>query len=152
MKPRFVIIMFLVFALAVPASMLAQQNSKAEKEVRAVLEELRQANLKGGDDGAATFDKYIAVDVVRIPPNGTSVTKADMLDGFRTGKIKVEKMDQSDIKIYIYGNTAVVTGIDNSRWTMLGADYSGQFRWARVLVKRDGIWKSVLFTNTKIAP
>jgi hypothetical protein len=35
---------------------------------------------------------------------------------------------------------------------MLGADYSGQFRWARVLVKRDGIWKSVLFTNTKIAP
>ena len=153
MKRSLSIVTSVILALAVPLQMLAQQNSKAEKEVRAVLEELRQANLKGGDDGAATFDKYIAVDVVRIPPNGTSVTKADMLDGFRAGKIKVEKMDQSDIKIYIYGNTAVVTGIVKFIGEQAGVNYTGnQYRFTRVFVRQDGIWKHVLIQNTRITP
>jgi hypothetical protein len=138
--------------MAVPASMLAQQNSKVEKEVRAVLDELHQANMKGGPEVVPIFDKYIADDVVRIPPNGALITKAEMLEGFRTGKLKVQKGEMSDLRIHIYGNTAVATGIENSRWTMMGTDYSGQFRWARVLVKRNGIWKSVLFTNTKTEP
>jgi hypothetical protein len=56
MKPRFAIAMLLVLALAIPATMLAQQ-SKAEKEVRAVIDELTQANLKGDAEAAAIFDK-----------------------------------------------------------------------------------------------
>jgi hypothetical protein len=56
MKPRFLIAVLLVIALIVPAWMLAQQNSKAEKEIRAVLDELREANLKGGAEGAAILD------------------------------------------------------------------------------------------------
>jgi hypothetical protein len=35
MKPRFVIVMLLVLAMAVPVSMLAQQNSKAKTEASA---------------------------------------------------------------------------------------------------------------------
>jgi hypothetical protein len=48
MKTRFVIVLLMILALTVPASMVAQQNSKAEKEIRAVMAELEQANLKGG--------------------------------------------------------------------------------------------------------
>ena len=69
MKPRFVIAMLLVLALAVPVSMLAQ-DSKAEKEVRAVLEEQRQANLMGGAEAATAFDKLFADDYVRITADG----------------------------------------------------------------------------------
>jgi hypothetical protein len=80
MKPRLVIVMLAVLALAVPVSMLAQQNSKAEKEVRAVVEELREANLKSGAEAAAIFDKYMADDGVRIPATGAIYTKADVLN------------------------------------------------------------------------
>jgi len=70
MKRRFVILTVVILALAVPASMLAQQNSKAEKEVRAVLEEQRQANLMGGAEAATAFDKLFADDYVRITADG----------------------------------------------------------------------------------
>jgi hypothetical protein len=151
MKPRFLIAVLLVIALIVPAWMLAQQNSKAEKEIRAVLDELREANLKGGAEGAAILDKYLADDVVRIPPNGALYTKAELLDGFRTGKIKVEAQDNSDIKIHIYGNTAVVSGLAKRKSSFMGSEITGQDRWTRVFVKRNGVWKNVLYQQTKTA-
>jgi hypothetical protein len=143
-------ITFLVLALAIPASMLAQQGSKAEKEVRAVIDELQKANLKGGAEGAVIFDKYLADDLTRIPANGAVLTKADLVNGFKTGKIKVDALELSDIKIRIYGHTAVATGISTRKETNMGARVAGGTRWTRVFVKRDGVWKNVLYQNTGI--
>ena len=143
--------MLLVLALAVPASMVAQQ-SKAEKEVLAVVDELTNANLKGGPEVVPIFDKYLADDFVRIPGNGAIFTKADMLDGWRTGKIKVEKLELSDVKVHVNGNTAVVTGIFNIVSTVIGTSYANTNRWTRVFVKRGGVWQCVLYQNTPIAP
>ena len=151
MKPRFVIAMLLVLALAVPASMLAQQNSKAEQEVLAVIDELQEANLKGGAEGAVIFDKYLADDLTRIPANGAVLTKADLVNGFKTGKIKVDALELSDIKIRIYGHTAVATGISTRKETFMGAPVVGSTRWTRVFVKSDSVWKNVLYQNTGIA-
>jgi ketosteroid isomerase-like protein len=154
MKRSLAIVTLVILALAVPTLMLAQQNSKAEKEVRAVLDELTQANLKGGTEGAAIFDKYLAVDVTRIPANGAIYNKAEVLDDFRTGKQTVRTYDLSDVKIHIYGNTAVVTGILNNVGAgPLAGDSemkSRQFRFTRVFVKRGGTWQNVLYQSTLI--
>jgi hypothetical protein len=150
MKPRFVIITLVIFALAVPTLMLAQQNSKAEKEISALLEESKRANLKGGAEAAAVLDKYLADDFVRIPSNGSIINKAELLDGFKAGSIKVESLELSDVKIRIYGHTAVVTGIEAAKGTMLGREYSTKTRWTRVLVKRDGMWKILLNQSTRM--
>lgn len=149
MKPRFVIAMLLVFALSLPASMLAQ-GSKAENQVRAVIGELQKANLKGGPEVVPIFDKYLADDFVRVLPNGVVHTKAEILDGFRTGKIKVESSELSDMKIHVYGNTAVATAILHSRATVIGAAVTSPSRWTRVFVKRRGVWQCVLYQNTKL--
>jgi len=151
MKPRFVIAMLVVLAVAVPASMLAQQNSKAEKEVRAVLDEIQKAVLKGGVEAAAFFDKYNADDFTLIGPNGAVQTKAENLEGFRSGKTGYQKMDFSDVKVRIYGNTAVVTGIVKFIGEQAGVNYTGnQYRFTRVFVRQGGIWKHVLLQNTRI--
>jgi len=150
MKRSLAIVTLVILALTVPPSMLAQQNSKAEKEVRAVLDELTQANLKGGAEAATIMDKYLADDMVRIPSNGSIFTKADMVDGFKTGKIKVEQMDLSDVKIHMYGNTAVVTGVISAKSTVIDASYNNKNRFSRVFVKRGGVWQSVLYQNTPI--
>jgi ketosteroid isomerase-like protein len=149
-KRSLAIVTLVILALTVPPSMLAQQNSKAEKEVRAVLDELTQANLKGGAEAATIMDKYLADDMVRIPSNGSIFTKADMVDGFKTGKIKVEQMDLSDVKIHMYGNTAVVTGVISAKSTVIDASYNNKNRFSRVFVKRGGVWQSVLYQNTPI--
>ena len=152
MKPRFVIVMLVVFALAVPASMLAQQNSKAEKEVRATLEEFRQANLKGGAEGAAMLEKRLADDYTRIMTDGAVYQKAETLGSFRTGKTRYESFEYSDIKIRIYGNTAVVTAIVKTTGTTYGGATSPTgVRWTQVLVKRNGKWQPVLLQTTRLA-
>jgi len=151
MKPRLVIVMLAVLALAVPVSMLAQQNSKAEKEVRAVVEELREANLKSGAEAAAIFDKYMADDGVRIPATGAIYTKADVLNSFKSGTTKIEAIEWSDIKVRIYGKTAVVTGRAKSKGVLLGASDTQQSRWTRVFVKQNGTWRTVAYQTTKIA-
>jgi len=150
MKPRFVIVMLLVLALAVPASMLAQQNSKAEKEVRAVLTEITEANMKG-TGAVPIFEKYLADDYTRISDSGSVSTKADVLNGFKTGASTYQSLDLSDVKIRIYGKTAVVTGIVKGKGMTMGiSDTDIPDRFTRVFVKRDGIWKSVLYQNTPL--
>jgi len=152
MKSRFVVVVLLILGLAIPATMLAQQNSKAEKEIRAVIAQLSQANLKTPADAIPIQEKYLADDFVRIPPNGAVFTKSDLLNANRTTKSRLEAQDLSDIKIRIYGNTAVATGILNSKGqSPLGYGGEQQSRWTRIFVKHGGIWQCVLYQNTKIA-
>jgi ketosteroid isomerase-like protein len=151
MKLRSVIVMLLILTLAVPATMLAQQNSKAEKEVRAILDEIQQAVLKGGVEAAATLDKYNADDFTLIQGNGAVQTKAQNLEGYRSGKTGFQKMDLSDVKVRVYGNTAVVTGIEKYIGEQAGVKSTDKpARFTRVLVKRDGTWKQVLKQSTNI--
>ena len=149
MKPRLSIAMFLIFAMAVPVSMLAQQ-SKAEKEVRDTIEEMRQAILKGGPEAAVALDKYYPDDYVRIPGDGRIFTKAEFLEGFKAGNVTVESLDYSDLKIRIDGKMAVVTGIETGKGVQMGVPWTGTFRFSRVYVKRDGLWKNVLYQDTRM--
>ncbi len=148
MKSRFVIVVLLVFALAVPASMLA--TSKDEQQIRALIEESRQANLKGGAEAIAMIDKNTTDDYVRIPSNGAILSKADVLNGFKTEGIKVEKTEWYVDKVRVYGNWALVTGTDVSSWTLNGQLLQGTNRWSRVMVKKDGKWKFLLHQSTRM--
>jgi len=151
MKPRFVITMLVILTLAVPATMLAQQNSKAEKEVRVVIDELQQASLKGGAEAASIFDRYWEDDFVRILSDGMVLNKADTLNIFRSGSVKFESFSFSDVKIRLYGNTAVVTGVATKKETFMGGTRNWPNRWTQVFVRRGGNWKCVLYQSTRIA-
>jgi len=150
MKRSLAIVALVILALAVPASMLAQQNSKAEKEIRALLEEHRTAAMKGSAEGARIADKNYPDDFVRIPGDGRIFTKAEFLEGFKAGNVTVESLDYSDLKIRIDGKMAVVTGIETGKGVQMGVPWTGTFRFSRVYVKRDGLWKNVLYQDTRM--
>jgi hypothetical protein len=150
MRPRFVIVMSVILALAVPATMLAQQ-SKAEKEVRVVIDELQQANLKGGAEAASIFDKCYEDNFVRILSDGKIFNKADTLNIFRSGSVRFESFSLSDVKIRLYGKMAVVTGVATKKETFMGGSRNWPNRWTQVFVKRGGNWKCVLYQSTRIA-
>jgi len=151
MKLRLAIVTFVILALAVPLQMLAQQNSKAETEIRAVIAQSDQANLKGGAEAVAIDDKILTDDYTRIPPNGAALTKADIQNAFKAGHTKYDSLQHSDVKVRIYGHTAVVTGVATEKGIRLGASFSGKTRWTRVFVKQGGDWKIVLFQSTTLA-
>lgn len=149
MKTWFAMAVLLILALVVPATMLAQQ-SKSEKEIRAVLAQSDQANLKGDAEALATYDRILTDDYTRIPPNGTALNKAELLNSVKAGQTKYESLQHSDIKVRIYGNTAVVTGVATEKGIRQGNSFSGKTRWTRIFVKRGGEWKVALFQSTNM--
>ena len=155
MKPRLMIAAFLLIALAIPATMLAQGNKgEKEKEVRAVLEELTQANLKGGAEAATIIDKLVTDDYTVVIGSGAAFTKSEVLNAWRTGQQRSERYDVQDVKIRLYGNTAVATGILNSKSAGALTGLPGQLvqaRFTRIFVKRGGNWQCVLYHQTRIA-
>jgi hypothetical protein len=144
------LITVLILALALPSQILAQGN-KTEQEIYAVIAELKQATLKGGAMATAEYKKHWADDCAQISADGTSATKADVLDHFRAGRTTSDAVEYIG-KVRVFGHTAIVTGIATTKAELVGASNVERARWMRVLVKRGHTWKCVLYQATTIAP
>ncbi len=140
--------LMIVLAFTVAASALAWAQGGVEQSIKALTEQVTQAALKGD---AATFDKLLADDYVTIGIQGASLTKAELLENFKSGKVKFEAIDVSDMKVRVYGDTALVNYTANVKGHFGATDISGQWRVVRVWVKRKGQWQSVSFQATLIA-
>ena len=96
-------------------------------------------------------ERLLADDYLGISANGTLETKADELTRRRSGSLHITQLDLSDIKVRIYGDTAVVT----SKADLVGKngdrDISGRFRYTRVYSNRDGQWRIVSFEASRIS-
>ena len=142
--------LMIVLAFVVAASVLALgQAGNVEQSIKAMTEQLNQAALKGD---AATYDKLVAGDYIAINIFGGTSTKADVLENFKSGKLKYEALEFSDVKVRVYGDTAVVNTTENLKGHLGATDISGQFRSVRVWVKRKGQWQSVSNQFTRVAP
>jgi ketosteroid isomerase-like protein len=99
------------------------------------------------------FERLLADDFTRTNQSGIFRTKAEWLANHKLGQSPYDVYEVDDLKIRVYGDTAVVT----ARTTPRGRDpkgnpISGQYRYLRVWAKRDGRWRAVAFQGTRIAP
>jgi ketosteroid isomerase-like protein len=153
MKRFFILIATLLMStLALSQTKPAPAKGKAGGDAKATLEQMEkdraQAVVK---KDTATLEKMTADDYVLIDANGKVRTKADTMNDIKSGTISIQSNDVDDLKVQLYGNTAVVTGRSNPKGTIDGKDVSGPIRFTRVYVKRNGTWQSVLFQQTRIA-
>ncbi len=144
MKRLMIVLAFIVaaWALALP------QGANVEQSIKAMTEQLNQAALKGD---VATYDKLLADDYISISILGGTSSKAELLENFKSGKLKFEAIDVSDMKVRVYGDAALVISTANVKGHSGATDLSGQYRSVRVWVKRKGQWQSVSFQATRIA-
>ena len=108
----------------------------------------RQAQLT---NNISVVDRLLADDYLGISANGTLETKADELASRRSGTLHITELELSDIKVRIYGDTAVVT----SKAELVGKkgdrDISGRYRYTRVYSNRAGEWRIVSFEASRIS-
>jgi ketosteroid isomerase-like protein len=97
----------------------------------------------------AKLDKETADDYTLINANGTMSDKSKMLNAFKSGDTKFTTDDVSDMKVRVYGHTAVVTGRADLKGTLGGKDISGPILFTRVYVKKGGQWQAVALQQTK---
>jgi hypothetical protein len=83
-------------------------------------------------------------------PRGTVENRAQYLENRKARLVEFESLVPDEIKVRLYGDTALVTG----RSTAKGKDHHGkmddQRRWTRVLVRHDGRWQFVGYQGTPI--
>jgi len=121
----------------------------AEQEIRS-LEEARNQAIVHGD--AAALERMTADDYTFITLRGELRTKAEIVKGFQSGSFKYDSREISDLKIRVYGDTAVVTGRSTQKGRENGKDYSGDYRFTRVYVKQNGRWVTVALQATLVQP
>jgi ketosteroid isomerase-like protein len=114
------------------------------------LETDRAAAAVKGD--VATLEKQTSDDYTFINLYGQMSAKSQMVNNFKTGKTKLTTNDVSDMKVRVYGNTAVVTGKADVAGAMAGKDTKAQIMFTRVYVKKGGQWQSVAFQQTRVSP
>lgn len=120
-----------------------------EAEIRAVEEERRRAYLAGDYEAVA---KLLAEDFFLTNAQGVVRDKAGVVALWKSGDMVVQSLDFSDLLIRAAGPVAVVTGKSTVVETYKGEDRSGDQRFTRVYVKRDGRWLLWVYQLTRIAP
>ena len=123
----------------------AGAGSNVEEQIKKIENDRAQAVVKGD---VTTLDKYTADDYVFIDRFGNVSDKAATLNRIKSGDIKITSNDLSDLKVRVYGNTAVVTGKSEAKGTIGGRDTGGPVLFTRVYVKKNGRWQSVQFQQT----
>ncbi|HTV05216.1 MAG TPA: nuclear transport factor 2 family protein [Acidobacteriaceae bacterium] len=144
-------IMLAAVLLCLPGSIawaMPHRDSHAiRKQIEALEMQWRNAELS---DNVSEMGKLLADDYIGISANGTVQTKSETLDARRAGTVKIQSLDITDLKVRIYGDTAVVT----SKAELVGengqSDISGNYRYTRVYNKRLGRWKIVSFEASRM--
>jgi len=127
---------------AVTAGSVEDQIKKREQD-------WAQATMK---EGAAAVDQFEADDIISTDPAGRVTDKAQDKQDLSSGDLKFQSMEVSDLKVRVYGNTAVATGANTLKGTYKGQDISGTYRFTDTWVKRNGKWQAVASQASKVQP
>lgn len=92
--------------------------------------------------------RTLADDYVAITPLGQVTTKQDAVSARRSGQLRYESVNVTEMVVRLYGDTAVVTARADVKGHQLGEDFSGPYRYTRVWVRRNGHWQTVSYQAT----
>jgi ketosteroid isomerase-like protein len=129
------------------ADVSPKPQTPAEREILSLEEARNQAVLQGD---VTALDRMTSDDYTFITLRGELRTKSDILKGFASGSFHYESRQISDLKVRVYGDTAVVTGRSVQKGMENGKDYSGDYRFTRVYVKEEVRWVTVALQTTLI--
>jgi ketosteroid isomerase-like protein len=123
-------------------------DSGEQEIIRQIVDMERQckeASLRRDSDFSL---RTLAEDYVAITPLGQVATKQETISARRSGQLRYEAMNITDMVVRVYGDTAVVTARADVKGHQLGEDFSGPYRYTRVWVRRNGQWQTVSYQAT----
>ncbi len=119
-----------------------------QETMRQIIEMERQTKEAMLHRDADFPSRMLAEDYVAITPLGQVTTKQETLAARRSGQLRYESINVSDMVVRLYGDTAVVTARADVKGHQLGEDFSGPYRYTRVWVRRNGRWQTVSYQAT----
>jgi ketosteroid isomerase-like protein len=137
----------LALGQAKPQQSLPPVGENATQEVTA----LERAWIDAGRQyDVAWFERYMAPSLISTDENGVVTDKAATIADVKSRATKIESESYENLKVQVYGDTAVATGITVVKGTYKGKDNSGKYPWTDTWVKRGGQWQCVASHSSKI--
>jgi ketosteroid isomerase-like protein len=137
-----------VIALLTIAVLGAQGPSAVERDILKLENDWSTAWQK---KDVAFLQRLFADEYLSTDQDGNTFTKSQELANVTSAGTALTWFALTDMKVHVYGDTAVVTGLNTTKATLNGRDTSGAYRFTDVLVKRDGRWQCVATHASMVA-
>ena len=122
------------------------KSSHLEEELLKIENEFAEAIVRNDLEG---IGRLVADDWIIIEPDGGIVDRARFFEVIKSGALTHEMMESEDLRVRVYGDSAVVTAITRTKGKFMRQEFSTQERATDVFVKRDGRWQCVLAHLTR---
>ena len=139
-------IVLLITVATVPSQAQVKRNGKQlTRAVEAFLVELeRQLSEALAKEDAAVLNRLWSDDLVFTSPNGHMTNKTQRLAGQKPSAQSAQLANINDeVKVRVYGNTAVVTVLSTWKGKAGTQEFSDQYQATHVWVKQRGRWQLV---------
>ncbi|HME38960.1 MAG TPA: nuclear transport factor 2 family protein [Steroidobacteraceae bacterium] len=138
-----------LLAFALPASIATAAELAASGDPTGALVALEQKWIEALQRAdTQTLSKLWAQDYVDTDETGHRSSKSEVFQVLKSGALKLRKLQLADMKVYVYGDAAIVTGAG-----LQDGDFEGQRVAAKVVftdtfVRRGNDWIAVASQRT----
>jgi hypothetical protein len=101
-----------------------------------------EAHVRGD---AQALERLWADDLEINVPSMPPMSKAEALNFARSGRMRFDRYETSELKYRVFGGTAVVSGRLRRTRTVGGQTVDDDWRFTKVYVVKDGLWRVVAF-------
>ena len=91
----------------------------------------------------AKLYRILAVNFRYTDPDGNQFTRMQTLDDLKSGALKFDTLEPSELSVQFYQNAAVVFGIFRFKGSYQGQAFDEQVRGTDFFVKQEGRWIAV---------
>ena len=122
------------------------QREAGTNDAGAVLLQLHQTLAEAWVSGdRAAIERIIAPDWVSTGPDGERTDRAAIVAAvFETRAHTIQRLENDDIRVYMFGDAAVVTGRTHGVGVFAGTPYDVVIRFTDTFVRRSGGWHAVV--------
>ena len=134
----------LLFAFVISAS---AQNAKVEQAIIQLEKEWVDALVKA--DGAA-LERIYSDNLTYTHSSAVTDTKAVYIENLKAGKTKYVSLDREDVKVRVFGNTALHTSTTKIKLISNGTPNAFAVKMLHVYVKEGKNWRMVAHQTTRL--
>ncbi|HVT95991.1 MAG TPA: nuclear transport factor 2 family protein [Acidobacteriaceae bacterium] len=137
------IALFLMLTTAVPARSLSQTSASDDEHELMHLEDVWNHAQVSGD--ADALSHIWADDLELTVPRMPVMTRDEVLNFARSGRMKFLRYTTSDVRVRVYHDAAVVTGRLQRTRSMNGKEISDDWQFTKVYIREAHEWRVVSF-------
>ncbi len=134
----------LLVGAAGPAVAQSQADADAVKAA-----ELRRFEVMTRKDYTA-LATLLGDDLIYTHSSAAVDSKASYLESLTSGRVTYKVIKPSDLKVSVYGTTAIITGQAHMTVDANGQAIDNTLRFTDVWVQRDGRWQMVAWQSTRM--